>query len=135
MTTDLAAIGIELVVEDLDRAIELFGGVLGCPVSAPSESTIVVGRMAVVDAGGIAITLLEPADSGPGTLLSDRTPRLSQIVFGAAGSADVRSAHDTAIESGLAVVPFGNGFHLSPESLKGALGQLVAVVVTEVAGG
>lgn len=126
------AIGVELVVEDLDRAVQLFTEVLGLELASAGPATTVVGRVAVVDAGALAITLLEPASSGPGNVLADRAPRLSQLVFGVeVGGLD--TLLERATDAGLAVQLSGPGaFYVSPESAAGALGQRTAVVVTTV---
>lgn len=130
METPAAIVGIELVVPDLDRAIELFTHVLGCDLVSRSPSELVVGESAIVDANGIMISLLQPASAGDGTVLAVREPRLSQLVFMAAGD----GPETAAMEAGLSVVPMTNGFHLSPESVEGALGIQVAIVVSHIDG-
>lgn len=124
-------VSIELVVEDLDRSLELLTGVLGLELLWRGPSALVTGEMATVDAGGCLLTLLEPASSGEGTILAERTPRLSQLVVGAS-PADVVRLHEAAVTAGLACAPSGRGFFVTPESAVGALGQPVAVVVTPV---
>ena len=120
-------VGIEIVVADLDRAVELFTDVLGCTLLSRGPSGLVVGEVALIDANGMMVSLLRPASSGAGTVLAIREPRLSQIVFGAAAG----GAEAVAIEAGFSVVPMDNGgFHLSPESVEGALGLPIAIVVT-----
>jgi catechol 2,3-dioxygenase-like lactoylglutathione lyase family enzyme len=129
-------IGVELIVEDLDRAVELFTGVLGLEVVSAGPSATVVGRMAVVDAGPIAVTLLEPASAGPGHVLAERSPRLSQLVFGVADVDSAAVLLDGVMEAGLAAQVTGPGtFYVSPESVAGALGQRTAVVVTPLVAG
>lgn len=125
-------VGIELVVADLDRAVEMFTGVLGCSVLSRGPSALVVGEMALIDANGLMISLLQPASSGDGTVLAVREPRLSQLVFGASDT----GTEVAAIEAGFSVVPMDNGgFHLSPESVEGALGLPIAIVVTPLGDG
>lgn len=119
---------LELVVRDLDRALELFCDVMGCDLVSRGPAQLVEGEAAIVDANGLLISLLHPATSGSGTVLSLRGPRLSQLVFTSTGD-DVET---TAMEAGLSVVPMPNGYHLSPESVEGALGVPVAIVVSRV---
>jgi len=127
MEMGLTMVGIELVVVDLDRAVEMFTDVLGCTLLSRGPSGLVVGEVALIDANGMMVSLLQPACSGDGTVLAIREPRLSQIVFGAS----VSGAEAVAIEAGFSVVPMDNGgFHLSPESVEGALGLPIAIVVT-----
>ncbi|MCB0956967.1 MAG: hypothetical protein R2694_17600 [Ilumatobacteraceae bacterium] len=130
------AIGLELIVADLDRAVELFRDVLGVPVVSRGPATIVTGEMAVVDLGGVVFSLLCPAADGDGNLLADRTPRLSQVVLAVDGGDPVTvldQLQRTAAEHGLAAQrPAPDRWYLTPESVEGALGQAVAVVATAV---
>ena len=130
MQTSLSVLGIELVVDDLDRAVELFTTVLGCALLSRGPAALVAGELAVIDAGAMVISLLEPAASGPGPLLGHREPRLTQIVMSSPSSGHTAEVMTRSIEAGLSVVPGSTGFHLDPDALEGALGQMVAVVVT-----
>lgn len=135
MEDALNAIGIELIVEDLDRAIELFVEVMGCGLLSREPSTMVHGEVAIVDAGPIVISLLAPATSGEGAILADRAPRLSQIIFGTADAGVTVAAFDRAVNAGLAVSNLQDGrFHVTPESATGALGQPVAIVAVPLVG-
>ncbi len=129
METPLVAIGIELVVADLDRAIELFTDVLGCDLLARGPAALIPGETATIDAGNIIISLLAPAASGEGTLLALRRPRLSQVIFGADPTALDRAMLRSA-EHGLPVVSAAGRFHIPPEAIQGALGERIAIVVT-----
>lgn len=124
-----SVIGFELIVDDLDRAIALWTEVLGFQLTERKPSTLVAGELAIVTDQRVAVSLLRPADAGPGHLLADRTPRLSQIVFTidehAAESSQLR-----ATEAGLSVTASAAGYYLSPESVEGALGIEAAFVVT-----
>ena len=129
----MGVIGIEFVVADLDRAIELFCDVLGWPLLGRGPSALVVGEMATVDGGSIIVTLLEPASSGDGTVLAERTPRLSQLVLAATDPLSSSTALERVVTAGLSASPTGDHhFHITPESVDGALGQPVAVVVTTI---
>lgn len=135
MDPELSLLGIELIVDDLDRAVELFVDVFGCPMLSRGPSALVAGESAVIDLGRVVLTLLAPAATGEGSVLAERAPRLSQFVFSSEtthdGSTDARPILRRAIERGVAVVPLDNGsFYLTPESVQGALGQAVAMVVT-----
>lgn len=129
MERALNAIGIELIVDDLDRAVELFVAVMGCAVLSREPSTMVAGEVAVIDAGNVVISLLAPAASGDGAVLAERAPRLSQLIFGTEDPAASNAAFDRAVAAGLAVSDLlGGRFHVTPESAIGALGQPVAIV-------
>ena len=129
MESPLAALGIELIVADLDRAIELFVDVMGCQLLSREPSTLVVGEVAVIDAGSIVISLLAPALAGEGAVLANREPRLSQIIFGGSRSAEIAAAFGRAASAGLALSELvDDRFHITPESVEGALGQPTALV-------
>lgn len=131
---DPVLVGIELIVDDLDRSLALWTDVLGFDEVSRGASEVVVGELAIVTDGRLAITLLRPADAGDGHLLSDRAPRLTQLVL-AAGSTAMDDCGHRATESGLSVVPTASGFYLAPEAVEGALGLELAIVMTGHAGG
>jgi catechol 2,3-dioxygenase-like lactoylglutathione lyase family enzyme len=129
----LELIGIELVVADLGRSLELFCDVLGFELLQRGPSEHVAGEFATVDAGTVILTLLAPASSGEGAVLSERTPRLGQLVVGADGVEATAAALDRTVRAGLSAVPSSElRFHVTPEAIDGALGLPVAVVVTTV---
>jgi catechol 2,3-dioxygenase-like lactoylglutathione lyase family enzyme len=133
VSSRLSLIGIELVVADLERSLELLCDILGFDLLHRGPSEHVTGEMATVDTGGIVITLLAPAASGEGTVLAERAPRLGQLVIGADAAGEVAEALDRTVRAGLSAVPAeGARFHITPETIEGALGQPVAVVVTTV---
>lgn len=122
-------LGIELIVDDLDRAIALFVELLGFELHVRGESDQISGDVAVVTDGTVAITLLHPTTDGTGPILPDRTPRLSQLILGVAPD-QLDAVAETVVESGLAVSPTQRGFYVGPESASGALGVETAIVVT-----
>lgn len=125
----MAAIGIELVVADLDRAIELFVSVLGCQLISRGPAPLVAGEVAAIDAGNIVISLLLPAQSGNDALMSHREPRLAQLIFGASGVSGVSAAFDRALHAGLSLMDMPDGrFAIIPEVVHGALGLELAIV-------
>ena len=129
MQSAAVAIGIELIVEDLNRAVEMFVDVMGCELVSRGPSTLIEGEVAVVDAGNIVISLLEPVKSGSGALLGERSPRLSQIIFGSTDESETTATFDRAVTAGLSVSDMRAGrFHITPDAVRGALGQFVALV-------
>lgn len=121
-------LGLELIVEDINRATSLFVDVLGFELQQQGRFDLFAGEMAVVTDGQIGITLLQPTTDGDEPVLADRAPRLSQIVIGTApGTAP--TASQRVAESGLSVAPTSSGFYVTPESIKGALGIETAIVV------
>jgi catechol 2,3-dioxygenase-like lactoylglutathione lyase family enzyme len=122
-------LGIEIVVSDLDRAVAFFADVLGMEVLQRGPSALVEGETALVDAGAVAITLLAPKDHGPGRVLPNREPRVSQLVLGAGSPAALAGLRDHVVEAGLAVVPVDDAsFYVTPEAVTGALGIATAIV-------
>lgn len=124
-------IGLEFIVERLDDAVGLWSDLLGFELVERRSADTIAGELAVVTDGRVAITLLEPADAGPGTVLPDRTPRLSQVIL---DTPDPGSLARTTSEAGLAVTPTGAGFFVTPESVGGALGSEFAIVAVVVDG-
>jgi catechol 2,3-dioxygenase-like lactoylglutathione lyase family enzyme len=125
--SETRVLGLELIVDDIERATALFTEVLGFELYERGKFELFAGEMAVVTDGSIAITLLQPTTDGDQPVLPDRTPRLSQIVL--AGRTDASEANRALIESGLSVTPTSQGFYLTPESVAGALGIETAIVV------
>lgn len=114
---------------DLDVAIALFAEVFGLDVVRRGPSDLLEADTAVIDAGSVAITLLAPKDHGPGRLLPNREPRVSQLVLGGGEPAALRALQERAVESGLAVVGMNDGgFYVTPEAITGALGIATAIV-------
>lgn len=128
-------LGLEIVVSDLDRAVALFAEVLGLEVVHRGPSPLVEADTAVIDAGPVAITLLAPKDHGPGRVLPNREPRVSQLVLGAATPAGAAGLRDRVVEAGLAVVPVDEeSFYVTPEAVTGALGIAMAIVAVPAPG-
>jgi hypothetical protein len=120
-----------MIVDSLDRALELLVGILGCDLIERRRSENPLGEIALVDAGSIVLSLLEPASAGPGYVVPIRDPRFSQLVFGATGDDD--GAEHRCIDVGLAVTHLGEGgWYLAPPVTAGALGVSTAIVVTPV---
>jgi catechol 2,3-dioxygenase-like lactoylglutathione lyase family enzyme len=132
-------LSVELLVEGVERTIELLSGVLGLELIERRPATDVAGEIAILQAGDVAITLFAPAAEGPGRVLAERTPRLSQLVFAATDdAADPDAAdptitlRDRALDAGLAVEPLGaRGFFVTPECAEGVLGTSTAIVVLD----
>lgn len=127
MESDARVLGLELIVDDIERATALFTEVLGFELYERGRFELFAGEMAVVTDGAIAITLLQPTIDGDQPVLPDRTPRLSQIVL--SGPSDAPEAEPRLIESGMSITPTPQGFYLTPESVAGALGIDTAIVV------
>jgi catechol 2,3-dioxygenase-like lactoylglutathione lyase family enzyme len=129
----LGLIGIELVVADLERSLELFCDILGFELLSRGPAEHVSGEVATIDSGAIVLTLLAPSNSGDGSVLAERTPRLGQLIVGAGGVEATVAALERSVRAGLSAVPSGDHrFHLTPEAVDGALGLPVAVVVTTI---
>lgn len=126
-------VGVELIVAELDDALALFVDALGLELVERRASTDPVGELAIVAAGDAVITLLAPSDKGPGFVLPERVPRLSQIVL-ATPSADVAELASRVTEAGVPVQTTSDtSFFVTPSGCRGALGVKTAVVVTGVA--
>ncbi|MFK7919247.1 MAG: VOC family protein [Ilumatobacter sp.] len=127
MSTQVNVVGLEFVVERIDAALDYFVGVLGWQVAFRGESGEVAGDVVVLDGGNVAVTLLEPYDSGAG-MLGDRTPRLTQVVLGSSVGV-VDAAIDRSRQAGVAVHGGAGGAggaggrsFIPPEVVEGILG-------------
>lgn len=122
-------VGIELIVRRIDSVRETFVGAFGWEVVYDGPAAETNGRAVVFDAGDIAVTLLEPAESGDG-LLGDRTPRLAQIVV---GGADADGVVDCLTALGIPTHGAGPGRRfVPPEAVEGLLGFETALMVHHV---
>lgn len=122
-------VGLELIVRRIDLVLDVFVSGLGWTVAYDGPAAEVPGRAVVLDAGEIAVTLLEPADHGDG-VLPDRTPRLSQLVV---GDADAGSVVASLTELGIPT--HGAGPHrrfVPPEAVEGLLGFETALMIQQL---
>lgn len=123
---------MELLVESIDRAVEILVNVLGGELLQRETASALSGQMAMVRLDTLLFTLVEPSSYGPGPILADRTPRVTQLVLGETGATAVAKRHQTVTDAGLATSAFGRGgFFITPESVAGALGFPLAIVCTD----
>jgi catechol 2,3-dioxygenase-like lactoylglutathione lyase family enzyme len=128
-------VGLELVVPDLDAALALLVEALGLEVVERRRSEDPAGEIAVLLAGAVGITLLQPSDAGPGHVLADRQPRVTQLVFGA-DPREVDNLMTAIAELGISVQLLdAERFFVPPAAAQGVLGVRTAVVVAAVAVG
>ena len=121
-------IGLELLVPDIGPAVQVFTEAFGCEVAWEGRSSEIDADVAVLDAGAVTITLVAPTETG-GPILPDPSPRLSQLVFGAATGA-VDAAVATLRGLGLAVAESGRRPFVPPGVAEGVLGAKTALVLT-----
>lgn len=133
MSRDVTVFGLEILVPGINEATAFLSGVLGLPVVHRGPAEDGSGEIAVLDAGGLALTLVEAADSGP-TVIVDRSPRLTQIVFNVAAD-DAVTWQERIAERGVPVRAAGPGrFFVPPEVAAGILGVDTALTFTVVDG-
>lgn len=124
-------VGLELLVSGIDDAIAVFVDAFGWELVFRGPSGEVSGERAVLDAGSITVTLLQAADHGP-KLLSDRAPRLTQIVVGG-DAAEIAAADERILGLGLPSHSGGPGRRfIPPEAMAGVLGFETAVMLQEI---
>lgn len=75
-------LGFELIVGDLELAVQFCQQVLGLELIARHPSPDLAGDVAVFALGNAAINLLQPHTTGEGVVLNQRDPRLAQIFLG-----------------------------------------------------
>ena len=127
MTHRTNVIGLEILVPQLADALSFFVEVLGFDLAYRGPARDVNGEAAVLDGGTIAVTLLEPAESGPG-VLSDRTARVTQVVFGTPGES-VLALAERLQSAGVATRALADGrVFVPPEMAEGILGFEMALM-------
>jgi catechol 2,3-dioxygenase-like lactoylglutathione lyase family enzyme len=125
-------LSVEIVVESLNRAVEFLVDYLGCELVERVNSADPAGERALIDAGQIYISLLQPSSHGPGPVTTNQTPRLSQLVFGADRLA-LDSLRSRSGLGGLSITALPNyGLLVGAQTVAGALGVETAIVVTEL---
>jgi hypothetical protein len=124
-------VGLEILVSRIDDAVAVFVDAFGWDVVFRGPSGEISGERAVLDAGSITVTLLEPAEHGP-KLLSDRAPRVTQLIVG--GDADeMAAATDRLTGLGLPTHSGGPGRRfVPPEAVAGVLGFETALMLQEI---
>lgn len=121
-------VGLELIVERLAAAVDVFTDAFGWEVVFTGRSGEVAGDVAVLDAGSIMVTLLCPDDHGP-DMLSDREPRLSQLIVGG-DAAQVAGAVDRLVRLGLPTRTAGpERRFVPPEAAAGVVGFETALML------
>ena len=118
-----------MMVPEIDAALVLLGDAFGLEMIERRSSLDPAGEIAVLKAGGVAITLLQAADHGPGFVVPGREPRVTQLVFGVAGD-DTATIRMAVTETGLPTLPFGDGgFYVTPNGGEGLFGFEIATIV------
>ena len=125
---EVSVVGIELLVDRLDRALDFFHGILGYEVVHRGDSHDADGEIAIVDAGNIAIVLFRPADDGP-RVIADRSPRVSQLLFAADGD-ELPAWRKRIAEHGISTGAAGDRFFVPPDISAGLVGFDVSLTFT-----
>lgn len=127
MDSSATIVGLELLVPDLDDALAFFVEQVGFAVAHRGPSPEVAGEIAVLDAGPVALTLIQPLD-GPAAPIPDQSPRLTQLMI----SADEPSLlAERVLDAGLPVETVdATTMFVPPLAMQGVLGFRAAVVVT-----
>lgn len=126
-------IGLEFLVADLDGAIAVFVDALGWELVERGPAEGVAGERAVLVADSVvapAVTLMAAAEAGPGMVISDRTPRLTQVVMAAS---DTDQLAIRLNELGLPTESSGSRTHVDPAAMAGVWGADAALVaITDI---
>jgi catechol 2,3-dioxygenase-like lactoylglutathione lyase family enzyme len=127
----LNLVGVELLVDRISPALDFFVSTLGFALVHSGPADDASGEIAVIDAGGVAITLLEPSDEGQ-QVIADRTPRLTQLVFGL-GQDGMDRLFDHISERGVSVARLSDQrFFVPPEVAGGIVGSEIALTFSAV---
>lgn len=131
MPDTTSVVGLEILVSRIDDAVAVFVDAFGWEVVFRGPSGEISGERAVLHAGSIVVTLLEPAVDGP-KLLADRAPRVTQLVV---GGDERQMAAVTERLSGLGLPTHSGGpgrRFVPPEAVAGVLGFETALMLQQV---
>lgn len=128
----MTLLGFELIVGDLDTAVQFCERVLGLELVARHPSPDLAGDVAVFALGNAAINLLQPHSAGDGVVLNQREPRLAQIFLGVP-SDSISSTAERVVAGGAPVhVLEPNRFFVPSSAVEGALGIASTITVLAV---
>jgi catechol-2,3-dioxygenase len=120
---------LEFVVEDLDKSLELFVELIGLEIMSRNQHPVLAAEVAMISAGPIVITLLEPNDDPERTPMSAPEPRLAQMALVVPSEEELIGLRDRLIDAGAAVMSDSpQMFHLSETMIEGVLGRAPAPV-------
>ena len=125
-------LGFELIVGDLEVAVQFCERVLGLELVARNPSPDLAGEVAVFALGNSAINLLQPHPIGDGTVLSEREPRLAQIFLGVPSDSISSTAERIAAGGAPVQVLEPTRFFVPSSAVKGALGIASTITVLAV---
>jgi catechol 2,3-dioxygenase-like lactoylglutathione lyase family enzyme len=130
--TEITLLGLELLVADIDTALALFHGALGLELVERRTSDDPAGEVAVLAIGDAALTLLAPSAAGPGRVLDNRTPRVTQVFLGVAPDAVAATAESLAAHGAAVHVVDALRCFVPPAVVEGATGIDTALTVVGV---
>ena len=122
-------IGLEYVVDDLDRAQELFVDLLGFTEVARHPHPLVDAEAVTLDAGTIAITLLHRTAVGDRAQILDPEVNLTQLLFAVGDTGELDHLRTRLSEAGASVmVDDPATIHLSIQGTRAILGKAPTMV-------
>jgi hypothetical protein len=128
MTPGVTVLSLELLVPRIDDALSVFVDTLGFELAHRGPSPDVSAEVAVLDAGSIAITLIQPVD-GSGPMIPDVTARLSQLIVGVEGGA-LEAVVASLAEAGLPIEAVDDRMSfVPPAAMEGVVGFPMALVM------
>jgi catechol 2,3-dioxygenase-like lactoylglutathione lyase family enzyme len=130
--SDVTLVGLEMLVADIDAALSLFQGALGLELVERRTSDDPAGEVAVLALGDAALTLLAPSAQGPGRILDNRTPRVSQVFLGVTPGAVGPTAEALAARGAAVNVIDALRCFVPPAVVEGATGIATALTVVGV---
>ena len=115
---------LEFVVEDLDKALELFVDLMGLEFLSRSQHPSLAAEVVMLSAGPVAITILHPTDDPDRMPLASPEPRMAQMVFMIDSDEHLLGLRDRMIEAGAGVMSDSpQMFHLGQSMIEGLLGK------------
>ena len=122
-------IGLEYIVDDLDRVLELFVDLLGFEVVARGPHPEVDAEVVTLDAGAIAINLLHRTAVGDRPQILDPEVALTQLLFSVPGQGDLDALRTRLVEAGTSVVvDAADTIHLTTQGARAIFGVAPTLV-------
>jgi hypothetical protein len=119
----------EYTVRDLDQCLSFLVDAMGFPLEYRNRHPQLDAEVATVNAGGVRINLVCPADTGTGIPLEDTDSRMSQLNIVVSTEADAVGLKARLVEAGAPVVERDGLFFVDTSMTEQLFGVTTAFVM------
>ena len=132
-SSSVSLVSAEYVVDDLERAEELFVGLMGLTVVQRSRHAEFDADLVLLNAGSVTLSLLCPTDVGDRPPFPAVEPKLAHLTFVVDDERDFVALRSRLVDAGAAVVHSGpQMFHLPEGLVQSILGDAPVIVVVQL---